>query len=243
MRGERASAGGAQVVSGERTIDPPLYKKKEMNNMNDLFDSIAPKMDELASGVFLFRSYVDEDIFMQTVKDVTKKIPFRHMITPGGKKINVAGSSMGKCGWYSDRRGYRYEMTDPVTGKNWPAIPSHIGKIITDAAKKAGFPNFKADTCFINRYEPNVRLTAHIDQDEVDFNQPIVSVSLGVSAIFQIFGEIRCGKPLNIPLHSGDLLIFGGPARRLYHGVKKLEQSHHPLTGDNRINLTFRKAL
>lgn len=243
MRGERASAGGAQVVSGERTIDPPLYKKKEMNNMNDLFDSIAPKMDELASGVFLFRSYVDEDIFMQTVKDVTKKIPFRHMITPGGKKINVAGSSMGKCGWYSDRRGYRYEMTDPVTGKNWPAIPSHIGKIITDAAKKAGFPSFKADTCFINRYEPNVRLTAHIDQDEVDFNQPIVSVSLGVSAIFQIFGEIRCGKPLNIPLHSGDLLIFGGPARRLYHGVKKLEQSHHPLTGDNRINLTFRKAL
>lgn len=243
MRGERASAGGAQVVSGERTIDPPLYKKKEMNNMNDLFDSIAPKMDELAAGVFLFRSYVDEDIFMQTVKDVTKKIPFRHMITPGGKKINVAGSSMGKCGWYSDRRGYRYEMTDPVTGKNWPAIPSHIGKIITDAAKKAGFPNFKADTCFINRYEPNVRLTAHIDQDEVDFNQPIVSVSLGVSAIFQIFGEIRGGKPLNIPLHSGDLLIFGGPARRLYHGVKKLEQSHHPLTGDNRINLTFRKAL
>lgn len=210
---------------------------------NDLFDSIAPEMEELSPGVFLFRSYVDENVFMDTVNNVTEEIPFRHMVTPGGKKINVAGSSMGKCGWYSDRRGYRYEMSDPVTGKNWPDIPEHIHKIITNAAKKAGFNNFRADSCFINRYDPNVRLTAHIDQDEVDFSQPIVSVSLGVSAIFQIFGETRGGKPLNIPLHSGDLLIFGGPARRLYHGVKKLDLGHHPLTGDKRINLTFRKAL
>ena len=88
-----------------------------------------------------------------------------------------------------------------------------------------------------------MRLTAHIDQDEVDFDQPIVSVSLGVSAIFQIYGETRGGKALNIPLNSGDLLIFGGPARRLYHGVKKLDTSTHPLTGDKRINMTFRKAL
>ena len=161
---------------------------------NDLFDNIAPEMEELAPGVFLFRSYVDENVFMDTVKSVTEEIPFRHMVTPGGKKINVAGSSMGQCGWYSDHRGYRYEMSDPVTGKNWPDIPEHIHRIITNAAKKAGFNNFRADSCFINRYEPNIRLTAHIDQDEVDFTQPIVSVSLGVSAIFQIFGETRGGK-------------------------------------------------
>ena len=210
---------------------------------NDLFDSITPEMEELAPGVFLFRSYVDEDLFMQTVNDVIKEIPFRHMVTPGGKKINVAGSSMGQCGWYSDRRGYRYEMNDPVTGKNWPDIPNQIHKVITDAARKAGYSKFKADSCFINRYDTGVRLTAHIDQDEIDFNQPIVSVSLGVSAIFQIFGETRSGKPLNIPLHSGDLLIFGGPARKLYHGVKKLDLGHHPLTDNKRINLTFRKAL
>ncbi|MCC3861154.1 alpha-ketoglutarate-dependent dioxygenase AlkB [Pseudemcibacter aquimaris] len=210
---------------------------------NDLFDTIAPAMEELAPGVFLFRSYVDEELFLDVVKNVTAEIPFRHMVTPGGKKINVAGSSMGKCGWYSDRKGYRYEMSDPITGKNWPDIPQNINNIISKAAAKAGFNNFVADSCFINRYEPGVRLTAHIDQDEQDFDQPIVSVSLGVSAIFQIFGETRGGKPLNIPLHSGDLLIFGGPARRLYHGVKKLETAHHPKTGNKRINLTFRKAL
>ena len=210
---------------------------------NDLFSSIAPEMEELIPGVFLFQSYIDEELFMETVKSVTEEIPFRHMVTPGGKKINVAGSSMGTCGWYSDRRGYRYEMSDPVTGKEWPAIPDHIASIITNAAAKAGFKDFIADSCFINQYAPDVRLTAHIDQDEVDFSQPIVSVSLGVSAIFQIFGENRGGKAMNIPLNSGDLLIFGGPARRLYHGVKKLSHSTHPLTGDKRINLTFRKAL
>jgi DNA oxidative demethylase len=210
---------------------------------NDLFNSIAPEMEELIPGVFLFRSFVDEKLFMQTVHSVTKVIPFRHMVTPGGKKINVAGSSMGKAGWYSDHKGYRYEMSDPVTGKNWPAIPEHINTIVSGAADKAGFPNFNPDSCFINQYAPGVRLTAHIDQDEVDFDQPIVSVSLGVSAIFQIFGETRGGKALNIPLNSGDLLIFGGPARRLYHGVKKLDNDKHPLTGDKRINLTFRKAL
>lgn len=210
---------------------------------NDLFSSIAPEMETIAPGVFLFRSYVDEEMFMETVLDVIKEIPFRHMITPGGKKINVAGTSMGKAGWYSDRRGYRYEMSDPVSGKSWPAIPEHISKIVTEAAAMAGFDDFIPDSCFINQYSPGVRLTAHIDQDEVDFSQPIVSVSLGVSAIFQIFGETRGGKALNIPLYSGDLLIFGGPARKLYHGVKKLESDTHPLSGDKRINLTFRKAL
>lgn len=210
---------------------------------NDLFESIAPEIEELAPGVFLFRSYVNEDTFMNVIQDVASDAPFRHMVTPGGKKINVAGTSMGDCGWYSDRNGYRYEKSDPLTGRNWPDIPKEIQKIISDAAIKAGFQNFIADSCFINRYEPGVRLTSHIDQDEKDFNQPIVSVSIGVSAIFQIYGETRSGKALNIPLHSGDLLIFGGPARRHYHDVKKLETDNHPLTGHFRYNLTFRKAL
>ncbi len=209
----------------------------------DLLSTIAPEIEEVAPGIFLFRNYVNEERFYDVVKAATAEIPFRHMVTPGGKRINVAGVSMGDCGWYSDRRGYRYEPTDPITGKNWPDIPDDISKITTEAASKAGFPDFSPDSCFINKYEPGVRLTAHIDQDEVDFGQPIVSVSLGASAIFQVFGEKRGGKALNIPLHSGDLLIFGGPARRVYHGVKKLEEQNHPLTGNLRINLTFRKAL
>ncbi|HPF46720.1 MAG: alpha-ketoglutarate-dependent dioxygenase AlkB [Alphaproteobacteria bacterium] len=210
---------------------------------NDLFRALAPEMEELAPGIVLFQLYVDEQKFMDVVKYAAAEIPFRHMVTPGGKKINVAGTSIGKCGWYSDRRGYRYEPKDPLSGKAWPEIPDEISTIISDAAAKAGFQGFVADSCFINRYSPGVRLTAHIDQDEKDFSQPIVSVSLGVSAIFQLFGESRGGKALNIPLHSGDLLIFGGPARRAYHGVKKLENAFHPLTGDIRYNLTFRKAL
>lgn len=194
-------------------------------------------------GVFLFRAYVNEEDIFKTVTKLQKDTPFRHMVTPGGKKINVAGFSMGECGWYSDRRGYRYEKTDPMSGKPWPAIPENLMNITTDAASKAGFNDFIPDSCFVNKYEPGVRLTAHIDQDEQDFSKPIVSISLGVSAIFQIFGEKRGGKAFNIPLRSGDLLIFGGPARRLYHGVKKLDDQSHPLTGDIRYNLTFRKAL
>lgn len=210
---------------------------------NDLFTSIAPEMEELAPGIFLFQRYVDESLIHDVVNYAEEQTPFRHMITPGGKKINVAGISMGDAGWYSDRRGYRYEKRDPLSGKPWPKIPRNISNIVSEAASKVGFENFIADSCFINCYEPDVRLTAHIDQDEKDFEQPIVSVSLGVSAIFQIFGKTRGGKAMNIPLHSGDLLIFGGPARRLYHGVKKLERSSHVLTGVKRYNLTFRKAL
>ncbi len=210
---------------------------------NDLFSDISPEMEELAPGIFLFQRYVDETEIFNIVNYARAEAPIRHMITPGGKKINVSGVSMGDAGWYSDRRGYRYEKTDPLSGKPWPKIPDDIGEIVTIAAAKAGFNNFVPDSCFINCYEPGVRLTAHIDQDEVDFSKPIVSISLGVSAIFQVFGEKRGGKAMNIPLHSGDLLIFGGPARRHYHGVKKIETQSHPLTGDKRYNLTFRKAL
>lgn len=209
----------------------------------DLLSTITPEMEKIAPGIFLFQRYVDEELVYNVVMSATAEIPFRHMVTPGGKRINVAGISMGDCGWYSDRRGYRYEKTDPITGKKWPKIPDEISKITTDAASKAGFKNFIPDSCFINKYEPGVRLTAHIDQDEVDFAQPIVSISIGTSAIFQVFGNNRSGKALNIKLNSGDLLIFGGSARRVYHGVKKLEEQSHPLTGNIRYNLTFRKAL
>ena len=209
---------------------------------NDLFSSIAPEMEKIADGVHYFRNYVDGDLFFEQIMEVARIIPFRHMVTPGGKRINVAGTSMGDAGWYSDRRGYRYEKSDPLSGKDWPPIPKNINHIISEAAAKAGYENFNADSCFINRYQPGVQLTQHQDQDEQDFSQPIVSVSLGVSAIFQLYGDIRGGTAYNIPLHHCDLLIFGGPARKYFHSVKKLKPDNHPLTGDKRYNLTFRKA-
>ncbi len=210
---------------------------------NDLFSSITPVMEKLAEGVFLFRDYVDTEYFYTQIQDIFKQAPLRHMITPGGKRINVSGTSIGKAGWYSDRKGYRYEMIDPVSQKAWPAIPQRFMEIANKAAARAGFEKFLPDSCFINCYEPGTRLTSHQDQDEKDFSQPIVSVSLGVTAIFQLYGDQRGGTPMNIPLHNGDLLIFGGIARRYFHSVKKLEKENHPLTGDRRFNLTFRKAL
>jgi DNA oxidative demethylase len=210
---------------------------------NDLFKNISPEMEKIIDGVYLFRTYVDSELFYRHIMEISKVSPFRHMVTPGGKQMNIAITNAGDAGWYSDRRGYRYQKIDPFTNKPWPNLPDSFLHIATEAAHKAGFFNYKPDSCLINCYEPGKRLTPHQDKNEQDFNQPIVSISLGVSAIFQMYGDKRGGSALNIPLHNGDLLVFGGPARHHFHGVKKLEKDHHPLTQNKRYNLTFRKAL
>lgn len=211
--------------------------------MNDLFAHIEPEMEQIIDGVFLFRGYVDAEKFYNQIMAISKLSPFRHLVTPGGKKINIPITNAGDAGWFSDRRGYRYEKIDPLTEKAWPPLPDFFLKTANEVAAKAGFKNYRPDSCLINCYDTDKRLTSHQDKNEKDFSQPIVSISLGVSAIFQIYGDTRSGKALNIHLHSGDVLVFGGPARNYFHGVKKLEKDHHPLTGCKRYNLTFRKAL
>lgn len=210
---------------------------------NDLFQNITPKMEMIDEGVTLFRNYVDSEVFYNHIMKMSKIAPFRHMITPGGKRINVSITNAGDVGWYSDRKGYRYSKIDPLSGNSWPALPQIFIKTACAVATKSGFDNYMPDSCLINCYEPAVRLTPHQDQDEKDFNQPIVSLSIGVSAIFQLYGNKRGGTPKNIILNDGDILVFGGPARRYFHGVKKLDLDSHPLTGSKRYNLTFRKAL
>jgi alkylated DNA repair protein (DNA oxidative demethylase) len=165
------------------------------------------------------------------------------MVTPGGFPMSVAMSNCGIAGWVSDRTGYRYERTDPETGRPWPDMPYAFGRLAADAAERAGFPGFAPDACLINRYVPGARLTLHQDKNERDFGQPIVSVSLGLPAIFLWGGQTRAERPRRVPLVHGDVVVWGGPARKAFHGVLELAPGEHRLTGPVRYNLTFRKAL
>ena len=176
------------------------------------------------------------------VSAVAAAAPFRHMQTPGGYSMSVAMTNCGAFGWVSDPTGYRYSPTDPESGAPWPAMPAAFAELAHDAAAALGFAQFAPDACLVNRYEPGARLTLHQDKDERDFRAPIVSVSLGVPAVF-LFGALkRKDRPQRVPLAHGDVVVWGGPARLRYHGVAKLEGSSHPFAGDARINLTLRRA-
>jgi alkylated DNA repair protein (DNA oxidative demethylase) len=157
--------------------------------------------------------------------------------------MSVAMTNCGSVGWVSDRTGYRYDAIDPLTEKPWPSMPELFRTLAASAAAAGGFPGFEPDACLINRYEHGTRLSLHQDKDERDDTQPIVSVSLGLPAVFLFGGRRRADKPLRIPLQHGDVAVWGGPARFIYHGVERLDSGSDPLTGPVRINLTFRKAL
>jgi len=176
------------------------------------------------------------------VRAVAAAAPFRHMTTPGGYSMSVAMTNCGALGWVSDPTGYRYSPTDPATGAPWPAMPAAFTELAQRAAAALGFAKFAPDACLVNRYAPGARLTLHQDKDEQDFDQPIVSVSLGVPAVFLFGGPKRRDRPQRVPLEHGDVVVWGGPARLRYHGVAKLEESSHPFAGNARINLTLRRA-
>jgi DNA oxidative demethylase len=169
--------------------------------------------------------------------------PFRQMVTPGGWAMSVAMTNCGQVGWVTDRTGYRYDAIDPATGRPWPAMPPAFADMAAETAAAAGFSGFRPDACLVNRYAPGARLSLHQDRNERDFDQPIVSVSLGLPAIFLWGGKTRAGKVRRIPLIHGDVVVWGGPDRLTFHGVHALADGHHKLTGGYRFNLTFRRAL
>lgn len=184
-----------------------------------------------------------EASLLHDIAAVAATAPFRHMVTPGGREMSVAMTNCGAAGWVSDRKGYRYARQDPDTGADWPAMPAAFTALAADAAAAAGFAGFAPDACLINRYAPGTRLTLHQDRDEADFGQPIVSVSLGLPAIFLFGGATRRDRAERIALESGDVVVWGGRSRLAYHGIAPLAEGEHPLTGAVRYNLTFRKAL
>ncbi len=156
--------------------------------------------------------------------------------------MSVAMTNCGDAGWVTDRSGYRYGGIDPQSGKPWPEMPSAFRDLAGRAAAAAGFDDFLPDACLINRYQPGARMSLHQDRDERDFGNPIVSVSLGLPAIFLFGGPARSDRPRRFRLEHGDIVVWGGPSRLFFHGVAPLADGEHNLLGHQRINLTFRKA-
>jgi alkylated DNA repair protein (DNA oxidative demethylase) len=199
---------------------------------------------ELAPGAWLLRGFavpIEEDL-AAALRAVAAAVPFRHMVTPGGFRMSVAMTNCGACGWVSSASGYRYAALDPESGKPWPPLPAAFADLALRAAAAAGFESFVPDACLVNRYEPGARLTLHQDKNERDFDQPIVSVSLGVPAVFLFGGFKRKDRALRVTLEHGDVVVWGGPARLRYHGVATLKAAQHAFAGAQRINLTLRRA-
>jgi DNA oxidative demethylase len=174
--------------------------------------------------------------------NITASSPFRNMIVPSGHTMSVAMTNCGDLGWTTDRTGYRYTTLDPTTNKPWPAMLPLLQSLAIRAATAAGFPRFTSNACLINRYEPGTRLSLHQDKNEQDYTQPIVSVSLGVPATFLLGTLRRADTPRRIRVEHGDVFVWGGPARLIFHGVAPIAAGTHPLTGECRINLTFRRV-
>lgn len=213
----------------------------------DLFADMEPGRtwrEELGPGALVLRQFAlpHEAALFTALASVTAQAPFRHMTTPGGFRMSAAMTNCGALGWVSDRRGYRYDALDPDKGQRWPAMPPAFMQMAQQAAGEAGFADFTPDACLINRYEPGTRLSLHQDKNEADFRQPIVSVSLGIAAMFLFGGMQRTDRARRVPLVHGDVVVWGGPARLTYHGVLPIKHGEHWLTGSHRINLTFRKA-
>jgi len=213
----------------------------------DLFESVGdlrPSQEAIVEGAVLLRGFAkpSESELIAALRGIEAQAPFRHMQTPGGHEMSVAMTNCGALGWTTDRSGYRYDCNDPQSGKPWPAMPPAFDELATQAAERAGFPGFSPDACLINRYLPGARMSLHQDRDEQDFGRPIVSVSLGLPAIFLFGGSKRSDKPNRYRLEHGDVVVWGGRARLFFHGVAPLADGEHGVLGRQRINLTFRRA-
>lgn len=214
--------------------------------MSSLFENHPPALtsEPLEEGAVILRGFAaaGAPVLVEEVGRIAQSAPFRHWITPGGYTMSVAMTNCGRVGWVSDRKGYRYDPVDPDTSAPWPPIPAPFLELAVNAASAAGFPHYDPDACLINRYAPGAKLSLHQDRDEKDASAPIVSVSLGIPAVFLWGGKRRSDAVRRLRLENGDVVVWGGPARFVYHGVAPLKEGEHPLTGATRINLTFRKV-
>lgn len=210
----------------------------------DLFAE-ARAEQSLAAGAMLLRGFAraHERDLIAAVAKVAAIAPFRRMVTPGGWRMSVGMTNCGAAGWITDRSGYRYDAIDPESGVPWPAMPKAFAELAARAAAQAGYGGFAPDACLINQYEPGSRLSLHQDRSEQDFGAPIVSVSLGLPAVFLFGGPKRTDRPKRIAIEHGDVAVWGGPSRLFFHGVMPLADGEHPLLGRQRINLTLRRAL
>jgi DNA oxidative demethylase len=218
-----------------------------LRQVGDLFDAAPLKLPDevLAPGARVLRGWAlgAAPALVAAIDGIVAAAPLRQWLTPGGFRMSVAMTNCGSLGWVSDRRGYRYDACDPLTGRAWPPMPPVFLDLARSAAQAGGFPGFVPDACLVNRYEPGARLTLHQDKDELDYGAPIVSVSLGLPAVFLFGGDARKDRQRRVPVQHGDVVVWGGPARLRHHGVLPIKHGHHELLGPLRLNLTFRQAL
>jgi alkylated DNA repair protein (DNA oxidative demethylase) len=209
----------------------------------DLFEHERRRIP-IAEGATLLAGFalLWESELLAALERVTEAAPFRNMVVPGGRRMSVAMTSCGALGWVTDRTGYRYVDRDPESGRPWPRMPEVFVNLAASAAAQGGYPSFAPDSCLLNRYEPGARLSLHQDKDETDFSAPIVSVSLGLPAIFLWGGAQRGDRARRLPLRHGDVVVWGGPARLTFHGIAPLADGEHALLDRRRVNLTFRRA-
>ena len=182
------------------------------------------------------------DRLLPELRRVLAQAPFRQMVTPGGFTMSAALSSCGDLGWTTDTTGYRYTPFDPRTQQPWPALPEALRSLAVEAAAEAGFAAFAPDACLINRYVARAKMSLHQDKNERDYAAPVVSISLGLPAIFLFGGHARADKPQKVSLFHGDVVVWGGVDRLRFHGVMPIKEGVHPVMGPQRINLTLRTA-
>jgi alkylated DNA repair protein (DNA oxidative demethylase) len=214
--------------------------------MQDLLSELPVRRtgEPIGDGAVVLRGFVAAhgSELLCAVERISATAPFRHLTTPGGYTMSVAMTNCGELGWVSDRSGYRYQRVDPLSGERWPEMPALFRSISAVAAEEAGYACFAPDACLINRYEPGARLSLHQDRDEHRMSEPIVSVSLGLPAVFLFGGLRRNDRPRRMRLEHGDVVVWGGPTRLVFHGVQALDDGMHVAAGRCRINLTFRAA-
>jgi len=205
--------------------------------------NLFPK-EPLEDGAVLLRglAVAEAPLLVEEALRIGQAAAFRQMNTPGGYTMSVSMTNCGRVGWVSTRAGYRYDRLDPQRGLPWPEMPAAFLNLAAGAAAEAGFTGYDPDACLSNRYVAGAKLSLHQDRDENDAWAPIVSVSLGLPAVFLWGGKRRSDPVRRLRIEHGDVAVWGGPARFVYHGVAPLKEGHHPLTGDTRLNLTFRKV-
>ena len=165
--------------------------------------------------------------------------PLYRPVTPGGQSMSVVMSNFGDLGWCTDARGYRYQARHPVTGRAWPKIPGRLLNLWTEWVDAQTPP----DACLVNLYHPGAQMGLHQDRDEADFTVPVLSISLGDTAIFRVGGHSRRDPTRSVRLASGDVCILGGEARLAFHGIDRiLPGSSQVVPGGGRLNLTLRRA-
>ncbi|RYY77975.1 MAG: DNA oxidative demethylase AlkB [Moraxellaceae bacterium] len=210
----------------------------------DLFDTLPAGLEKIGEQSVVLRQFASpmQDELMAAIDQISRQAPFRHMLTPGGYTMSAAMTSCGSLGWITDRKGYRYQSVDPLTGKRWPDMPHVFQALAQQAASMAGFEHFQPDSCLINVYGVGAKMSLHQDKNEKDMTQPVVSVSLGITATFLFGGLQRKDNTQKIVLQHGDVVVWGGVDRLRYHGILSLKPASHLLLGERRINVTFRQA-